>query len=180
MDIMLYAINQSILRLCCICSRNEDFLKHSCMILFHFQKRGYPLDLLNKSLQRCLSHSRDELLSPLQHSDEKDDKSFILVTTFTLNFPAFEQIVKRIWDLLVRSSTKQLYESRIMVGYRRPKNLRDMLVRAKIPKAERTERTVPNCQDRNICECKKCTYCPLINHSGTSVSFTKSIIRSSN
>ncbi len=53
-----------------------------------------------------------------------------------------------------------------MVGCRTPKNLKVILVKAKIPIEKKQERDIPNSQVQNKCKNKNCTYCPLVNRSG--------------
>ena len=55
----------------------------------------------------------------------------ILVTTFEPAQDVLRSITQNNWDYLGKSPTTQfLHQKRIMMGYRRPKNLRDLLVKA--------------------------------------------------
>jgi hypothetical protein len=63
-------------------------------------------------------------------SDEEDDK-IVLVTTYNPNDNTVKDLVHKNWDLLgKRTNTAFLHEKRLMTAYRRPKNLRDILVSA--------------------------------------------------
>ena len=75
------------------------------------------------------------------------------------------------WDLLKRSSAiKTVAETRIIYRFRKPKNLKDLLVRAKLPaKNDNKKSNVvkhPSSQYMNKCTKVKCDFCPLIQHSG--------------
>ena len=52
-------------------------------------------------------------------------------------------------------------------GFRRPKNLRDELVRAKISTARKSLKPPGelNCDTRNKCKTKNCKYCAILDHS---------------
>ena len=51
-----------LLRVRRICSENQNFIKHSCNLLKHFKRRGYPDKYLLESLVRACSMSREESL----------------------------------------------------------------------------------------------------------------------
>jgi hypothetical protein len=68
-----------------------------------------------------------------------------LITTFHPTDHSLRKIVFRNWDLLGKSPTTSfLHDRKLMVGYRRPKNLRDILVRANVPFKQGDETAVPN------------------------------------
>ena len=72
---------------------------------------------------------------------------FYLITTFNPKNDQIRKIVTDNWEVLHRSSvTKDLSEKRIIFGYRKCPNLKDILVRAKLPKLsdDRTNRILPN------------------------------------
>lgn len=92
------------------------------------------------------------------------------ITTYNPDFTSHKKIVEEDWELLPRSSTtKDLSEHGILFGYRRPKNLRDILVRAKVRPATgiADQKTKPKMKDIRKCNNIKCRYCPIINKSGT-------------
>ena len=162
-----------LLRLRRICTHTKDFLKHSGMILFHFDRRGYPRDLLQKALDKALSKSREDLLPDRVHTTtNQPNQPFVLTTQYSPHYTALQETVRKNWDLLTRSSTtKRLAETKIVTGYRRPKNIRDILVKAKISaKKPKTNPPKPNSQTRNCCIRKNCNYCPLLDVSGKIVS----------
>ena len=69
-------------------------------------------------------------------------------------------------------TTKMLSKCRLVVGYRRPKNLRDLLVRAKIPVAKSQNLQLPRCMTTNKCKTKNCRYCQILDTSGCIISHT--------
>ena len=54
-----------------------------------------------------------------------------------------------------------------MNAYRRPKNLRNILVKAKLPALEeKRQDQIPNSDRDDACQCKECRYCDILVHSG--------------
>ena len=144
------------LRLKRICSRGEDFKKHCQMITFHFVRRGYPKNLLQQAFDKVNGLKRDDVLN----------KETI---EYNPGFEGMKTIVKENWGILSRSSTtKKLSELCVIHGFRRPKNLRNELVWAKIPAIEKNTKQPGelNCETRNKCKTKNCKYCAILNYSG--------------
>ena len=54
----------------------------------------------------------------------------------------------------------------MIFGYRRPKNLKDELVRAKLPTLVEDKNLVPLCKTKNKCKTWNCQYCKLLNKTG--------------
>ena len=102
-------------------------------------------------------------------TESQEDETIFLITTYAPSFTELKDIVEKNWGILSRSSnTKRLCEHRLIHGYCRPKNLRDSLVRAKLPKlsSEMASSNKPNCETRNKCNTKNCKYCVILNRSG--------------
>ncbi len=153
------------LRLRRICSNMDDFIKHSGMISYHFLRRGYPLKTIQSAFERTLCTDRQTLLN-LKPTDETSNDNLVLVTNFIPKQPILSKIVHLNWDILSRSSTtKSLAEKRVVTTYRKPQSLRDILVRAKLPK-QKTPRDKPCSETVNSCT-RKCRYCPLLNKTGS-------------
>jgi hypothetical protein len=110
----------------------EDFDKHSIEFAKHFRRRGYPEDLLETAVLKARRQNRDDLLKPKSNINEKLERP-ILTTTFHPNDSTLKNIVLNNWDLLGKSTTTTfLHKNKPLMAYRRPQNLKDMLVRADI------------------------------------------------
>ena len=120
-------------------------------------------------------------LKPVVDDNQDSTKSF-LITTFHPYFRECDNIVTRNWDLLDRSSsTRPLMNLQVIRGNRRSKNLRDLLVRARLPimpaaapqpttPFQRTTTPPPGAPRRTItprCTRRGCRYCRIINRTGT-------------
>jgi peptide-methionine (R)-S-oxide reductase len=151
------------LRIRRICTNLEEFDKHSANIFTHFLRRGYPPEIVILALIRARRQERKTLLSATKDSTKnKNDQNLFLITTFNPMPNTLKQIVSNNWDLMSRSkSTRMLADTNIIFGYRRPKNLKDILVKAKLPNL-----TDQNKSSRALCTDGKCRYCPRIDTSG--------------
>jgi hypothetical protein len=85
----------------------------------------------------------DQTLEATNKKSEPD--KVLLITRYNPNFHDLRHITYGNWDMLGKSpATEFLYERQLMMAYRRPRNLRDLLVRANIPYKEGDEETRPN------------------------------------
>jgi hypothetical protein len=112
----------------------------------YFLLRGYLMKLLEEAHTLARSKDRSSLLTQnkLRQNIDKENKVF-LITTFHPTDNSLRKIVFKNWDLLGKSPTTSfLHDRKLMVGYRRPKNLRDILVRANVPFKQGDETAVPN------------------------------------
>ena len=102
----------------------------------HFLRRGYPIELLEEATLLARRKDRDCLLSKVADttSSEEGDNRIFCITTFHPNYTSMKDIVFRNWKILGTSSTTtHIHQKKLKVGYKRPQNLRDVLVRAAIP-----------------------------------------------
>jgi hypothetical protein len=116
-----------------ICTNLSDYDKHSKMLGTHFLRRGYPLHLIEQAAIKARRLNRESLLAPtaIQNLSTEEDDKIVLVTTYNPYDNTVKQLANQNWDLLGKSTnTTFLHEKRLMTAYRRPKNMRDLLVRA--------------------------------------------------
>ena len=172
------------LRLRRICSRDEDFLTQSAKKAALLLQKQYPMELLINSYLKAQAKERVDLLQPKgnQGSEEKESAIF-LTTTYNPAYNGLPNQVRKTWDLSDRSSsTRDLHSLTLKVGLRRPKNLRDILVKSKLQtpgdetgtkkKARTTgkitskvtgrkyhSRTKATCNSNNIVYCISCCTC---------------------
>ena len=140
------------------------FLEKGKRLLSGPLRRRNPLDLITEAFHKALKVDRSTLLHPTSKSRNED--SNILVTTFNPGSDSLKKVVTNNWDTLGRScSTRQIYQNKVLqkMAYRRPKNLKDLLVRAKLSKMKPHETSATPC---NPCSTKNCRYCPRLNKTG--------------
>jgi hypothetical protein len=113
----------------------------------HFLSRGYPLELLEEAALLARRKVRAELLENDGSGNSKkegDEKRIFLIKTFHPSDHILREIVYKNSELLGGSPhTEFTYERKLVVGYRRPKRIRDLLVRAIIPFKEGDELADP-------------------------------------
>ena len=84
----------------------------------------------------------------------------MFITTYNSANPNFRELISKHWSYLGRSSaTRELGRQDIMITYRKPPSLKDMLVRAKIPQPKSI--TPKGCTRPNTCK-----YCTRISQPG--------------
>ena len=121
------------LRIRRICSNVTDFDRHVVNFCGYFLKRNYPTELLKEAAILARSKNRSELLQQKDKVNDDQDRVF-LITTYHPHDRSLVDIFHTNWSILGRSLTTEfLFKKKLMCGYRRPKNLRDLLVRAKVP-----------------------------------------------
>ena len=123
------------LRLRRICSNEEKLKEHNVTLKGHFTKRGYPEKILDEAMQLAMAKSRTSLLNPpepisISNPEGDDINTFFAITEFHPTQHGFRECIEKNWDVLGSPATKKIFESKIIFGNRRPKNLREHLVRA--------------------------------------------------
>ena len=123
------------LRLRRICSDDDDFVVQSKILALSFHKANYPDHIIQAAFDRAFEHDRNALLAPkhITKPKNKEPKKVYLFTDHHPSFRAVLDIVSNNWDILDNSSsTRPLLHVPLVWGFRRPQNLRDLLVRAKL------------------------------------------------
>ena len=141
----------------------------------NFIRADYPPKVIRDAFDKVYHSDRMLLLNPIpkeEPTDEESDKTF-LITTYHPNFRECDKIVERNWDLLDKSSSTRplLKLNMIIKGNRRAKNLRDILVRAPLPRTTpvRDKPVISLKKTTNYCSKPHCQYCSLIDRSGNSI-----------
>lgn len=161
-----------------ICTHIEDFDTNALTLCKHFLKRGYPITLLENALIQARRHDRDLLLAPKEQQKQVSENMLFLITTYNPGFHMPKRVIQGHLPLLNRhKSTKPLFQMKYIFGNRRCMNLRDHLVKAKLPPQESNNTlSIENKPDKpeRGCKTKNCRYCPKLNTDGTITStFTR-------
>lgn len=158
-----------------ICSKLDDFDKHSISLATHFMRRGYPLNLIEDAFIKARRQERHTLLHPIITPDNHHEENpFFFVTTYHPSLQTPGRIIKTNRDILARhKTTLPLYNTPVIYGYRRAPNLRDMLVRAKLPSPPTINaENPPTCEGRQCKSPNLCRYCPKMVTTGNITSKT--------
>jgi len=157
-----------LLRIRRICSKLDDFDKNAILIGSHFLRRNYPPTQVEDAIIEVRRTSRESLLHPPVKPPKEDFFSdLFLVSTFNPDATPLRDIVTENWPLLGRTNnTESLFSKRIIFGYRRNKNLSDLLVHAKLAKPPTDDRTLRQRSYKRRCLAKNCRYCPKLDKTG--------------
>ena len=149
------------LRLRRICSEDANLEKHLRDLKRHFQARGYDSEAVKEGINRARVVPSSETLTPRQKETEGMNP---LVVTYHPCLPPLQRTVGKHTPLLRTDHLQQAIPERHQVVYRRPKNLRDLLVRADVKPAH----TPPGAKTNVVkwgttrCEARGCKTCPTI------------------
>ena len=162
------------------CSRDVDYNRHSLLFTEFFTRRGYPLDLVSEARERARDIPRSDLFKPNPKKVGKDqnDGTVKAISTFHPTDRFFREAIEKNWELLGSPGTRVVHQTEVIFSKRRPKNLKDHLVRAEVKLPEPTMmglRQAPELrgQTPRVKRCPdifKCRYCKLIDKSGKIVS----------
>ena len=136
------------LRIRRLCSNLKDFERHILTFALHFKRRLYPTELIVEAARLTRNLDRkvllDDTLREQRAIENSNEDAVFLITTFHPSDHTVRDIVHKNWDILGQNDeTNFLYKKRLITGYRRPKNLRDLLVNANIPRAEEDDQVDP-------------------------------------
>ena len=160
-----------LLRVRRICSKLTDFDRNSLMICKHFQRRNYPMEIIEEALIRTRRLNRDELLHPPIATTTRttifDNDTMFLVSNFNPETNHLRDIVDKTWPILGRTNTTDnLYSKKVTFGDRRNQNLKDLLVHAKIPSPPPDQATIDKRARNRKCIAHNCRYCPKLDRTG--------------
>jgi len=160
-----------LLRVRRICQKIEDYDTNSVMIGSHFIRRGYSPELIEQNIIEVRRLDRGSLLQQKAPASlDTENQKFFVISTFTPEQNILKNIVQPNWSLLGRTNTTSgIHSSRIIFGYRRNVNLKDILVRAKLPN-ELPPTTRKN--NRKSCPKLNCEYCKRLDLTGHITSAT--------
>ena len=153
------------LRLRRICSDLDDFVIQSEKLAFSFHRANYPDNIIQEGFDKAYMLERDSILNYTHRDKSKNNEKLHLITDYHPSYRAVLDIVSNNWDMLDNSSaTRPLLQIPVIRGFRRPKNLRDLLVRAKLTTPDSTEQKTTH--KRKKCQRLKCNYCKALDKSG--------------
>ena len=127
-----------------------------------------------KAFLRAEAKERSQLLRP-KETPKKEDKEkdpIYLTTTYNPVYNGLSKQVRKTWDLLDRaSSTRDLHDRSVRIGYRRTKNLKDILVKTKLT-TDAICSDQPRIKPDLTCKARNCRYCPKLEKGGKITSNT--------
>ena len=134
-----------------ICSEKSEFFTNCDKLSSFFVKRGYKQQTLQKTIREVAQIQRETLLE--DKSRPKRDPQTIFVCDWHNNLSTVPIILKKHFHILENdTSTARIFDTRPLIAFRRPKSIRNHVVRNSPPKDPSPKTTEP-C-GRNCVLCK--------------------------
>ena len=138
----------------------------------YYKLLGYPENILNDAFEKVSNITRDRLLTETTTQADSEEDKFFLTVTYNPANPDLKSLIENHWPII--ESSKQLsclHNKKTVVGYRRNKNLRDLLIRARIryPPDQQKHKAQTSGRIRQPCEYLNpnlCKVCKKINTTG--------------
>ena len=139
-----------------ICSDKETFERRAKEHKTFFKASGYTEKHLEKAIKRVNEASTD--------TRRKEDQNITpLITDFNPRTIDFKSVINKHWNITQTTEKGRKYlKAQPSVVYRRPRNLKDDLVRSKFKKVEGL--TAKEC---NPCKRKRCENCNIVKNTQT-------------
>ena len=142
------------LRIVRICSLPEDrekrFKELKCLLL----SREYKGGAIDTAIERARNIPRSEALKKVVR--KQDTQRPVFVIAFDPRLPSISRIVSRHWRSMKQDPyLAEVFPQPPLVAYKRPANIRDKLIRAKVPDP------APSRPKRVLNGMKKCLNCPI-------------------
>ena len=122
-----------VLRLRRICSNDSDFVRHSQVLKTHLVSRGHRSRAVHQAIKKVKYMPRLSVLSEKPTTQDCANKKIPLVVTYHPSLSPYF----RLPVLTTISSTPQIASNvqslELMIAFRRPPSLRNLLVRAEVP-----------------------------------------------
>ena len=162
------------LRLRRICSDSNTFELRAKELTNQLHRRGYLKQDIASAIDKARQRSRDALLSYRPKSAEVGTiVPFVL--TYHPDLPKVRDIVDKNWSIIESSDElKDIYQSKPVMAFRRPKSLRDFLVRARLKPNSGDDNQTGECRP---CGRKRCQCCKMITSAGTVKSSSGATVR---
>ena len=148
-------------RLLRICSERETLITRLDELKVLLLSRDYRQKAVEDAIKRVLEINREEAIKRIPK--KKCDRT-IIVLTYNPALPSVSGILQKHWRVMAQDPyLKKVFPSPPMVAFRRPKNLRDKLIKARVPPTpqQRTPRNIPGMKP---CNGKNCETCPFVKN----------------
>ena len=154
-----------------ICSKPADREKHFGKLKEMLLARDYKSKLIDAAIEKARNIPRAEALKKVVR--EKNQNRPVFVVTFDPRLPSMTQTVHRHYRTMVQDPyLKEVFPEPPLIAFRRQKNIREFLIRAKVPPVpSRPKRALPGMK-----KCGRCLACSYVktgkNIKSTSSNFT--------
>ena len=155
------------LRLNRICSENYLFDKRCNDLEMWLKERGYSDKLVRQQILNARNLKKAEILN--KPKDKIKEKRLVLNVTYHPAFSKLKKVMSNIHILLTPDQEhNRVFKEVPIIGFRRAKSLKNLLVRAKVPPLYKKEGSCGPCNK------PRCKMCPRITKSTIFKSFSNS------
>ena len=122
-------------RLLQICSKPENLNTRLEELKQFLLSREYRKKSIEDAISKIMNMNR---LDALKKMPKKENKRPIFVLTYNPALPSVSSILKKHWRVMTQDPyLKEVFPEPPMVAFRRAKNLKDILIKAKVPPCQR-------------------------------------------
>ncbi|KAL8576769.1 hypothetical protein ACOMHN_067667 [Nucella lapillus] len=144
------------LRLKRICCNSSDFDEQALRMCAFFEERQYPRQTVQRALERARRVSREEALTPVER-DGQEDRPVAVIPYHPHNFTISDIIRRNFHFIQSDPDLGQVFQRLPLIAFQRDKNLRDLLVRAKVSHQTNSP-APPGCSPCDEARCKTCAH----------------------
>ena len=154
-DNIPYSLALRIVRICVLpTDREKRFAELKQMLL----DRDYKSKSIDAAIEKARSVNREDALKKVVTT--KSDDRVVFVTHFDPRLPSITNIVRKHYRSMVSQNMylSQVFPSAPLIAFKRPKNLRETLIKARVPPTNTRPRRVQNGYKK--CIRPSCLTCP--------------------
>ena len=138
--------------------------------------REYKKNIINSAIEKALKIPRHEAIKKVVREGDKDRVVFSI--KYDPRLPSLSKIVQKHHRTMIDEDPrlKEIFKKPPMIAYKRHRNLKDMLIRSKVPKLDNRR---PKRKLTGMRKCGKCVVCPYVKEGkkvkATATNYTKDI-----
>ena len=146
-----------------ICSKITDFDTHAQNLIHFFERRGYPKNILEKSLKRARETDRTNLLRP-SNTNKTVANRIPFVLTHDWDIHNLKKAVLRMWPIL-NINHPVMFANPPIFAFKIGRKISQSLVRAEFSTKTRGQKGVVYKNPVQDCITANCKHCALMNKS---------------
>ena len=137
-----------------ICSKPEDREKRFIDLKNMLLARDYSNKIIDAAIEKARNIPRSEALKRVVKQANNDRTVFVV--TYDPRLPSISKIVNKHYRTMIQDPhLKEVFNKPFLIAYKRPKNIRQYLIRSKVPPVvNRPKRTLPGMK-----KCGRCLTC---------------------
>ena len=152
-----------------ICSKESDHEQMFQELKQMLTERGYLENIINAAIIKARGVPNQVALKPVLRQDTNTRPVFVV--TYDPRLPSAKGIVNKHWRSMVSQDQhlEEVFKEPPMVAFKRQRNQRDMLIRAKVHQIKGREKRSFN----GMRKCGKCAACPYVAETKTLKTYKK-------